>query len=242
MKNNKTDVILKKALYDAMKREVDTYDEPDIEDHHCFSEEFELKMNQLIKTHKRKHIIVKKFSMMGAALAAVCIVCMCTLCTHIDAEHNPFIKQVMKFIYGGSETDITYEFDSEVPDSIEEKYYPEYIPDGFKLETSFENEKTINLGYKDDKKNIIHYNQCVIQGSNFSLNAEDTEIKYIDINGYNGIYYYILGAHNFVWNNGKYHFSVTSNLDINTVEKIINSLKVKKIKFHNSNDKVVTYH
>ena len=68
----------------------------------------------------------------------------------------------------------------------------------------------------------------MIQGSNFSLNAEDTEIKYIDINGYNGIYYYILGAHNFVWNNGKYHFSVTSNLDINTVEKIINSLKVKK--------------
>ena len=63
MKNNITDDILKRALYDAMKREIDTYDEPDMEDHHCFSEEFESKMNKLIKTHGRKHIFVKKCGM-----------------------------------------------------------------------------------------------------------------------------------------------------------------------------------
>ena len=230
MRNNKTDDILKKALYDAMKREIDTYDELATEDHHCFSEEFELKMNKLIKTHKRKHIIVKKCRVVGAALAAVCIVCTCILCTDIDAEHNAFIKQVIKFIYGGGATDITYEYDSEIPDTIEERYYPEYIPDGFKLETSFENEITTVLGYQDDKKNIIRYSQCVIKGSTFALNAEEKNIKHININGYNGIYYYVLKAHNFVWSNGKYHFFVTSTLDINIVEKIIDSLKVKKNK------------
>ncbi len=228
MKNNITDDILKRALYDAMKREIDTYDEPDMEDHHCFSEEFESKMNKLIKTHGRKHIFVKKCGMAVAALAAICFACKCMLCPNIDAEHNPFIKQVLRFIYCGNETNITYEFDSEIPDSIEEIYYPEYIPDGFKLEALFENDNTIKLGYKDDKKNTLRFNQYVIQGSNFSLNAEDVDVKNISINGYNGIYYYILGSHNYVWNNGKYHFSVTSNLDKDTIEKVISSLKVKK--------------
>ena len=49
MKDKKTDIILKRALYDAMKIQVNTYDELDNNCNYEFSEEFKLKMNNLIK-------------------------------------------------------------------------------------------------------------------------------------------------------------------------------------------------
>lgn len=75
MKDKKTDIILKRALYDAMKIQVNTYDELDNNCNYEFSEEFKLKMNNLIKVEAPQSETERKCKKIHTSFIMFCVVC-----------------------------------------------------------------------------------------------------------------------------------------------------------------------
>ena len=104
MEDEKTDIILKRALYDAMKIQVNTYNELDNDCNYEFSEEFKLKMNNLMKFENLQSGIEKKCRKIHTSFTTFCVVFTLILYNSVNTESHMFIKQIINIIENVSRT------------------------------------------------------------------------------------------------------------------------------------------
>lgn len=214
----------KKALYDALIPEyVDMLPSCD-EVEHEFSPQFEKKMNKLIKRRNKPYYkIINTIGKRVACVAVVIIVVSSITVMSVDALRNA----VADFFISIYETFSTVQStkDNNAPSTIEDIYEITYNLTDFTLEYEDYTEYSRNTTYVRDNI-IIDYKQYTKEMYDENINTENAEITFIDINGYEAIYF--IDNHNYsniVWDNGDYIITLFSNVGKDALIDIAKSVQ-----------------
>ena len=207
--------------------ELEGFDPPE------FSDDYKRNINKLmgrnyykIKKHRRPAIL--KF----AAVIALCFVVSMPIAYSANADFRLFFNRLFKDF--GTHVDVTqtvtdqdYDF-SAIPDSWEYFYIPEYVPEGFKVDSIDANEHRINITYKSDSCSIVFrtYNE---KNAINSLDSERADSKVIEINSNEGHILYHDKINVLVWSNNTCSFKLEpsdSTIDETELIKIAENLKI----------------
>ena len=124
---------------------------------------------------------------------------------------------------------ITYTENGSEGATIEEIYELGYLPEGYSLKD--EKIRPLRTQYEYTNKNgdILWFEQQPIDGTDFIVDSESGYAQLNDIKDYE-IYYRFTGEkHVYIWNDGKYSMSLSSNIQISTedIVLIFNGLTLK---------------
>lgn len=124
---------------------------------------------------------------------------------------------------------ITFEGDESKVDTIENIYELNYVPDGYTLEK--ENISSLSIVYKfaDINGNIIKFEQCVLNNTNFVVDSESGYSQIVDVEKYDVYYRYTDTYHCYIWNDSKYALKLKSSVPLSneTILLIIEGIVIK---------------
>ena len=113
--------------------------------------------------------------------------------------------------------------------------YPKTIEKVYKVDTSlgfelsdFDNADNVVYSFYAKDEYAIILKQYTKEAYSENIDNEQTKITYETINGQDYIIRKIQTQYDIIWDNGEYIFSITSNLDKDSIIKICESLKIKK--------------
>lgn len=125
------------------------------------------------------------------------------------------VRQAVEMIFTRNEffTTITYDVQSDlnVPEYIENKYIPQYIPEGFVTEKMYfygdEKVKVCAISYINGQGGNIYYDQSTLDGANRKHDDGATVTK-IEVNGYEAYLYTNLKSNALFWTDDEYAYSI----------------------------------
>lgn len=200
-----------------------------------FSDEFEEKMQKLIEKQKKFYYYwLNTAGKRAAAVIAALFVGLTAVTFGVKAIREPFLRFIVEtfekfssiiFINdddNSSQSNVAASADVEL-----EVAEPQYIPDGFVLESKNEDFMVYQeLYFNSDKSKSIVYTQMITKNAIVQADTEDTTYNNIQINGYEAISYTRNGNNTVVFNSDKYVFTVTGSVDMNEIIKIAESIKI----------------
>jgi len=105
-------------------------------------------------------------------------------------------------------------------------YYPTYLPDGFYIENAKEIENVREIKFFNNSGEYILFVQTP-NGTAFSLDTEGGEKKEVEVNNRKAILAKKEGKNILIWNNDEFSFYLISNIEIENLIIIAESLEIK---------------
>jgi hypothetical protein len=133
-------------------------------------------------------------------------------------------NKLSTIIFGGESNE-----QQNFPSIIQEYYEPATIPAGFEIKNTQELSLLFQIEYTDKNAGYLFYKQITIKSSQINFDTEGTVFENIAINGKPGIYYSNKGFQNIIWNDGRYGFTLSGNIDKKTIIKVAESVENKKL-------------
>lgn len=210
---------LKKALEDVFETETDIFISQLDEPSHEFSERYKSSVNKLLKRRRKSYYplistVGKRMTTVAAAIAVVTYCSVFTVSSVKESLYEIDQSEYEEFFYHVSvDKDVAQYY----PTVIEEEYTLSGIPSDYKETICQKNEKKIRLVYENKDKNYIIFYQYTKAVFNSGFIYDKEEI-FIDENDQQYICYSldddsILKACTFFWDNGRYIFEASSNMD-----------------------------
>ena len=224
MKDDAFERLLQNAAYNFGESYIDTSDllyEP-----HEFSGRFEKKIHKLIKKQRRFYFpLVKTPLRLSFTIIAMVILMTFTTVMSVGAIREKIVGFIVNTF--SDHSDIMAVRDDQHPETIEEKYELGYDLSGYNIDFKSIYEHGYILTYKNKYTGAnIHFEQLTKDGFNIGINTEDAKITYIDMNGYETMFF--VDNHNYsnyIWDNGRYYFIISSNLSEDETFKIASSVR-----------------
>ena len=119
--------------------------------------------------------------------------------------------------------------DSEAPRTIEEIYTLGYVPEGYVLDQELKDSFAVKYVFKNENNDVLVFDQGVIHGE-FVIDSEEGYSEFVAV-GANKVYYRFTGKnHNYIWSDGKYVMSITTEEDFPKEEiiRIIEEMTTKQ--------------
>ena len=222
---------LQKVFNEEFEKDMNELDQ--MEDH-VFSVKHEKKMKKLIKRQKKPYF---KLICTGGRRAA-CIIAAIFILSASALSVEAVRKAIFDFIISifSDHNVITVEegTDSGYPEKIEEEYDFSELPEGFEREYYEKTEASVSSYYsKKDKFIVLRQNIKATY-----KNIYDTEHMYnVQIIQELNQEFYIIEREKsniIIWDNGKYVFTVSSNIDKNDMIEMCISTKIKDDSYNSS--------
>ena len=178
------------------------------------------------KGEKRKHKlrILKKVTTKVAIFIAIFTIGFLITFTTVDAFKitviNFFIEQREKF----SLISLTENNNRHIPSELSEKYYPRYLPEGYKIANTYVNDDKVGISYVDKNNEIINYDYFGINAA-ASIDTEDRTETSVLINNFQGHIYSKNGHNLLVFNTDKYIFVIGGFISQDEIIKMAESIK-----------------
>lgn len=187
--------------------------------------------SQYIKSIKKREIknrligIIRKFFPRVAVSLFVLLVSLITLTFSVDAlrvkvynflltDHNEYSSVRIEEAAEG----VTIDW--------EQYYFPDYIPEGFYIESAKENKDTKMISFVNSENDYILFIQS-LNGSDFNIDTEDGSSRELFIGKRKGVLVDKNGEHILIWNNEECSFYIKSDLEAEKLIYIAESLKKK---------------
>lgn len=118
--------------------------------------------------------------------------------------------------------------------AIEDFYMPEYIPSGYKKTDEFTNPILAIHEWENEAGDIIVFRQSTVGNSDLIVDNEQGTLEHIEYNRYEIQFHMAEHSYQYIWNDGKYFFTITSseNLTQEEIIKIIEGLQCESV-LHN---------
>ncbi|AZT89581.1 DUF4367 domain-containing protein [Caldicellulosiruptor changbaiensis] len=219
-----TEDMLKEAVIKADIYEIETLPTDD-EIEYEFSNEFERKMERLIRRSKTRNLIGGMAFLrrrVVALIAAIIILFASAMSVSaVRAAVFEFITEVYE--------KFTHIFFNESRSSQDAAdgfaiYEPAYIPEGFKL-VNKNTDGLVLLEYEKEN-DFISYSQQCLENVSININTEGVKLEELEFKGLPAKYYSNQGVQNLVWYDDKYMYTVSSTLDRDIVFKIAESVEI----------------
>lgn len=212
-----------KIVYDVMIQEYDDLLIENVE--HEFSPKFEKKIEKLINRRRKPYFrMINTVGKRVACIALAIFIASATTVMSVDALRNA-VFNFFSDLFGSTST-VRVVIDEQHPKTIEDLYEITYDLSDFKLDSNDVSEWYIRKEYIHDNKVIVfyQYTQDMFDGS--VINTEDVDIKETEINGFSATYFLDnQGNYKIIWDNGKYIFTILSNLSKDEVFEIAESVQ-----------------
>lgn len=194
---------------------------------HSFSERHNKKMNKLIKRQRKPYFKLISTAGRRAACVIVAVIVASASALSVKAIREAIFDFITNIFSDHSV--VTTESGTEIgyPKIVENEYYISDLPDGFIIGDTIRNDVSINVSYFNDDKYILfsQYTKSVYEET---LDNEHTRFE--KINDETGQEYLMISTEadiSFIWDNGRYIFEITSNLDKGTTLDLCKSTKMK---------------
>lgn len=200
-----------------------------------FSDEFEEKMRKLIEKQKKFYYYwVNTAGKRAAAIIAALFVGLTAVTFGVKAIREPFLRFIVETFEKFSSIIFMNDDDNSGQSSISadaeiefEVISPQYIPEGFILDSTIEDEVRYYATYLNENKTLaITYMQTITNDTVLQVDTENTTYNNIKINDYEAINYSKNGTNTVVFNSDKYVFTVTGSIDMDEIIKIAESIKI----------------
>lgn len=212
-----------KIVYDVM---IDEYDDLLIENvEHEFSPKFEKKIEKLINRRRKPYFrMINTVGKRAACIALAIFIASATTVMSVDALRNA-VFNFFSDLFGSTST-VRVVMDEQHPKTIEEIYEITYDLSNYEIDFEDNNDWVRHKVYVHDDKTIIfcQYTQDMFDGS--VINTEDADIIETEINGFSATYFLDnQGNYKIIWDNGKYIFTILSNLPKDKTIEIAESVQ-----------------
>lgn len=199
---------------------------------HKFSKRHNRKISKLIKRQRKPYFKLISTAGRRAACAVIAVLVFSASALSVGAmRKGVFVFKIERLPNHSGVVTAESDTDEDYPDTIEEEYYLSELPEGFKEKDRTKTEKHLSIYYSREDWFITFVQETK---SDFELHYYNFD-DYIYSDGEN--YLVITGIEDkksdiefsmYIWNNGRYVFSVSSNLDKDTILKLCKSIKVKE--------------
>lgn len=214
--------IFKRAIFDALTPEYDNA-VPEM-DNHNFSSEFEQKMSRLIKRRNKPYFMF--INTLGKRVACIIIgifIASSLTIMSVEALRNAFVDFFMNIFEKYS---IVKSIDTdESPQTIEDIYEITYDLSDYSYDL-WVCDDSCRLTEYTNGEIYINFEQYTKNEYDMHLNTENADIERMMINNHEAIYY--VDNHNYnhiIWDNGDYIISLNSNIVLNVLIDIANSVQ-----------------
>jgi len=228
-----TDPVLKSAIESTILLEYDEIYESAEDEDIQFSEDFEKKMDKLIRKRKRPYYKLVNTAAKKVALFTIVFLSVSVITVlKVDALRSFFKDLIVKPFTDHSH--ITTASNSEDPTESGTVTYPEKIETKYDITADMSGYEK-NIISDDEISRFVVYSKNDIVVSFYQhnvsdyvsdVNTEKSKIEHIDINGKEAIGF--LDNHNYytlIWNNGEYIIEIRSNIGKDALIEIAKSVQ-----------------
>lgn len=189
-----------------------------------FSEAFEKKMQKLISAQKKSYFYL--INTVGKRVAILVLSIMISL-TATTFGVKAIRETVIEFITETFEkfTNIIVRYEEPSTQNEIVKTTPQYIPDGYIIESELDSGIFYRVIYNNLGNTIISYTQKINYGSSSNINTEDVEYEKISVNSFEGIKYVNNGINTVVFADGTYLYTINGQVSFDELIKIAESIK-----------------
>ncbi len=215
--------LFKQAISEGLSNKFDSVANSHTEEIVC-SEKHELAMRAIVygKAEKKRVWTPKMKRIIAILVAAALLLTSCGIIFH--NQIRDFVEDICDFFVA-----ITYTNKDSAGFEIDEIYELTYVPEGYCLEEENISHTIIKLVFSNSNGDKMRFEQRILDGTDFVVDSENGYTKINDIQDY-GVYYRFTNSnHVYVWNNGNYSMSLTSDQIITHEEiiLIINGIQIK---------------
>lgn len=167
---------------------------------------------------------IAKKTWVAIILAAALLLTGCTVYVYRNEIRDFFVEMYESFIkltfdqeqQGGNET-------------IDQIYYPSYIMEEYALTNEVNTPVMVLYEYSNSSGEVLIFEQFLLDGSDYMLDAEKGDTLLLTVNGQDVYYRYTDNLHHYIWNNGKYAFTINSSVELtdDNIEDVIVGIKLK---------------
>lgn len=212
--------LFKQALVEGVNRRLDR-ELAACEEEVVFSRRHIKAMNRIIKGKTPAKPINRK---MVAILVAAAILLLAGCAIIYRDEIRGFITDFREFF-----VKVTFDEGDSESRIIEEVYELTYIPDGYVLESQNVMLRTVQHIFVDSEGNKLKLIQQPLDNSSFMVDVEHDYDKFANIGSYAIYYRHTNGTYYYIWNDGKYAFTINSTEEFNIAdfELLLSGIKVE---------------
>lgn len=191
-----------------------------------FSEVFEKKMKKLIREQKKSYFYL--INTVGKKVAIIVLAIMISL-TATTFGVKAIRESVIKFITETFEKFTAVSVENEEVDTQYDivKTAPQYIPEGYTLESEMEAGGVYRIIYRNIDNVSINYIQKINFGTIYNVDTEDIEYERINIKSFEGIKYNKNGINTVVFADGTYMYDLSGQISFDELIKMAESIKTE---------------
>ncbi|WP_113676027.1 DUF4367 domain-containing protein [Vallitalea guaymasensis] len=188
-------------------------------------DEWFVKFHRKYRRKERVKKLNRRFKKAGCKVA-VLLLLVISMGTVLSCTVEAFRIKILNFFIEDNKeyTSVQVKEDEEsIPDSWSNYYYPEYLPQDFRLDKSeIMNDKKILRFIDGDKFILITQSP---NGTNYQMDTEDAEADKIVINDYEGLLIEKQENTTIIWHNEECSFNIISNIISDELMKVVKSLE-----------------
>lgn len=157
-----------------------------------FSPEFEARMQKLIRRQKNPYYLV--FNTVGKRVAAVTITILVALTVttfSVKAFREPFVRFITEMFEKFTSIVFVKDEEDTPRDTLAtfEKQEPQYIPEGYAVDSVMETSISYEVRYTKDGFDPIRYKQEQNLNTEANVDTQNTDYTKVDIGKYEGVLY-----------------------------------------------------
>lgn len=204
--------LFKQAISEGLNKKIDSVANEYTEEIVC-SEKHNLAMRAIVygKTNTKRTWSPKMKRIIAILIAAALLLTSCGI----------FFRNEIREIFEDFFVKITYSGDETGTDTIEEVYKLGYLPEGYHLNNEIIRSLCVQYEFVNENGDFIWFEQKLIDGTDFYVDSESGYSQISDIQDYAVYYRNVNAKHVYVWNDGKYSMSLTSNKELSCEEIIL---------------------
>lgn len=192
------------------------------------SKEFKKKMSKLIERQKKSYFKLICTASRRVACIVVIILVLFASSLSVKAVRNALHDFFMNVFSDHTEISVDIDDINDYPETIENEYMIDGIPEGFELTEYDKNVNSVCYYYKKGDS-FIFFEQKLKSPDTYNVDNEHSSMKYIDDSGQEYIIHTLDRSILVTWDNGEYILIIASNLDKKSILDLCKY--TKKIEF-----------
>lgn len=232
LEDNFIDSILKKAARQAQERELETLDqEMALTEPHVFSDDFERKMEKMLKSSRKPYYFIKTLGKRAATIIIAIVMALSVMTFSVKAIREPVIEFIIE-VYEKFTAIIFQKEDDGAeeafPKIIEQYYQPEYIPDGYGMMEMVDIVGYVQITYSNENNQHITFEQYTITTNDLTADTEGAVIENATANGYPALFYSNKGCNTLIWTDNTYGYTISGKTNKEEIEKMSKLVEIDK--------------
>lgn len=194
---------------------------------HIFGNKHNKEMAKLIKRQRKPYFKLISSTGRRAACIIVAFIVMSASALSVKAIREAFFDFITSIFSDHNVVTTESGTDKGYPTNIEEEYYISELPDGFEEMDKGKTDNSIDISYfrNDEYVFFTQYTKTAYEQTYDNERSEFNE--YMDSDGKQYMVITNKSGITYIWDNGRYIFEVSSNLDKEYVLKLCKSTKLK---------------